>query len=266
LRIGRRIGIPVGLLWALAAGHAHAELYAYVAADGARIYSDRPLTGGGYAPRNAAARRGVVPWHPAPRTTARHAVSATARAGVDALIERMAPEYRLDPALVKRVVEAESGYAVRAVSPKNAQGLMQLIPATQVRFGVADPYDAEQNLRGGMAYLRWLLARFRGDVRLALAGYNAGEGAVDAHGGVPPYAETRAYVARILGRYGKHTHPYVANADDAWRPPVQRAELRRSESADLRARITLWPDARVIAAGRGGASPARLIASGSGGS
>jgi soluble lytic murein transglycosylase-like protein len=74
---------------------------------------------------------------------------------------------------------------------------MQLIPATAERFGVKDVWDPEDNLRGGMAYLRWLLKRFDGDVKLTLAAYNAGEGAVDRHGGVPPYSETRAYVSRI---------------------------------------------------------------------
>ena len=117
----------------------------------------------------------------------------------------IAPTYGLQPALVLAVIEAESGFNDQARSPKDAQGLMQLIPATAERFGVQDPYDPVQNLRGGMAYLRWLLAYFRGDVRLTLAGYNAGEGAVVRHGGVPPYAETRAYVDRITRVYGQET-------------------------------------------------------------
>jgi soluble lytic murein transglycosylase-like protein len=84
---------------------------------------------------------------------------------------------------------------------------MQLIPATARRFGVDDPLEPLQNLRGGMAYLRWLIARFEGDLRLALAGYNAGEGVVQRYGGIPPYAETRAYVRKILRRYGSDRHP-----------------------------------------------------------
>jgi len=116
------------------------------------------------------------------------------------LVRRLAPGYQLDPELVLALIEAESNFNPRALSPKNAQGLMQLIPATAERFGVQDAWDPEQNLRGGMAYLRWLLARFKGDVQLALAGYNAGEGAVERHGGIPPYAETRAYVTRIIAR------------------------------------------------------------------
>lgn len=118
------------------------------------------------------------------------------------LVRSLAPRYRLDPNLVLAVVEVESNFNPKAVSPKNAQGLMQLIPATAERFGVRDVWDPEQNLHGGMAYLRWLLDYFKGDVKLALAGYNAGEKAVERHGGIPPYAETQAYVQKILRRIG----------------------------------------------------------------
>jgi len=116
------------------------------------------------------------------------------------MVCKLAPEYRLDPNLVLAVVEVESNFDPKALSPKNAQGLMQLIPETAQRFGVKDVWDPEQNLRGGMAYLRWLLDHFNGDVKMALAGYNAGEGAVRSHRGVPPYNETRAYVKRIARR------------------------------------------------------------------
>lgn len=125
------------------------------------------------------------------------------RAELMVKIHEMAPKYDLDPALVLEVVRAESNFNPRARSHKGALGLMQLIPATARRFGVKDPLDPVQNLRGGMAYLRWLLQRFDGDLRLTLAGYNAGEAAVERHGGVPPYNETRAYVSKILARYGR---------------------------------------------------------------
>jgi soluble lytic murein transglycosylase-like protein len=124
------------------------------------------------------------------------------RAALAVAIYEIAPEYGLDPALVFEVVRAESNFNPRARSHKGALGLMQLIPATARRFGVKDPFEPRQNLHGGMAYLRWLLQRFDGDLRLSLAGYNAGERAVERYGDVPPYAETREYVRRILSRYG----------------------------------------------------------------
>lgn len=93
---------------------------------------------------------------------------------------------------------AESNLDARAVSPKNAQGVMQLIPDTQQRFGVTNPFDVRQNVRGGLRYLKWLLARFDGNIAHAVAAYNAGEGNVQLYRGVPPFAETRAYVTRVL--------------------------------------------------------------------
>jgi hypothetical protein len=116
------------------------------------------------------------------------------------MVRRLAPEYRLDPNLVLAVIETESNFNPSARSPKNAQGLMQLIPETAERFGVRDVWDPEQNIRGGMAYLRWLMGYFDGDLALVLAAYNAGEGAVERHGGIPPYDETQSYVRRVLGQ------------------------------------------------------------------
>ncbi len=124
------------------------------------------------------------------------------------LVKVLAPEYQLRPELVLAVMEAESGFNTVALSPRNAKGLMQLIPETAARFNVRNAYDPAQNIRGGMAYLRWLLAYFEGDVRLALAAYNAGEGAVERYRGVPPYLETRAYVLKIIARFGNWTHPF----------------------------------------------------------
>ncbi len=112
-------------------------------------------------------------------------------------IDAAAASFGVDRALVRAVIHAESGYRADAISAKGAQGLMQLMPATAARFDVRDPFDAAQNIRGGVRYLAWLLRRFGGDVDLALAAYNSGEGAVARHAGVPPYAETRAYVSRV---------------------------------------------------------------------
>ncbi len=126
----------------------------------------------------------------------------------DQLIAELAPRYALDAKLVREVVAHESAFNPRARSPKGAQGLMQLMPATATRFGVENAWDPKDNLVGGMRYLGWLLTYYRGDLARVLAAYNAGEAAVDRYGGIPPYAETRAYVAQILARYGRRTHPY----------------------------------------------------------
>jgi soluble lytic murein transglycosylase-like protein len=139
-------------------------------------------------------------------TAARPAVPAE----ISAIVSRLAPDFQLDPDLVTAVIAVESGYRVDAVSRKNAQGLMQLIPATAARFGVADPFDPAQNIRGGMMYLRFLLRLFDGDVTLAFAAYNAGEGAVIEHGGVPPYPETKLYLQKLRRFYDRPWHPMSA--------------------------------------------------------
>lgn len=129
------------------------------------------------------------------------------RQEIEAWVRRWAPNYGLDPALVLAVISAESAFNPRAHSEQDARGLMQLIPATAKRFGVREIWDPAQNMRGGMAYLKWLLQRFDGNVKLALAAYNAGEGAVESYQGVPPYRETRNYVKRIARLYPRQRHP-----------------------------------------------------------
>lgn len=112
-------------------------------------------------------------------------------------IEAASGHYGVDSALVRAVMHAESAFRPDAVSEKGAQGLMQLMPATAERFAVDDPFDARQNIRGGVRYLAWLLKRFNGNQKLALAGYNAGEASVAEYNGVPPYAETQSYVTLV---------------------------------------------------------------------
>ncbi len=112
-------------------------------------------------------------------------------------ISAASKRYGVEEAVVRAIIHAESAFNPRALSRVGAQGLMQLMPATARRFGVGDAFDAAQNIRGGVQYLAWLLKRFDGNVKLAAAGYNAGEGAVDKYKGVPPYAETRRYVERV---------------------------------------------------------------------
>lgn len=113
-------------------------------------------------------------------------------------VNQLAPKYNLQPRLVFEVIRAESNFDANARSPKNACGLMQLIPATAKRFGVTDIWDPIENLKGGMAYLQWLQDYFKGNLELTLAAYNAGEGAVIDNQGVPPYTETQRYVTSII--------------------------------------------------------------------
>jgi soluble lytic murein transglycosylase-like protein len=134
------------------------------------------------------------------------------------LVNKLAPEYGINPRLALAVIRAESNFDPSARSEKNAQGLMQLIPETAARFNVSRPYDPAQNVRGGLAYLRWLLAYFQGNVTLVAAAYNAGEGMVNRYRGIPPFPETRAYVKRIREFFGRDEHPFDASV--AERSPV----------------------------------------------
>lgn len=114
------------------------------------------------------------------------------------MIREISREHGLDPVLVRAVIGAESGFDPAAVSPKGAGGLMQLMPGTAAALGVADRFNPRENISGGVRHLRYLVDRYQGSVAMALAAYNAGEGVVDAHRGVPPYAETQQYVRRVL--------------------------------------------------------------------
>ncbi len=132
---------------------------------------------------------------------------------LDLIIFKAGGSEGVDPRFIHAVIWQESKYDPNARSHAGAQGVMQLMPATAKRFGCTDPYDVEENVAAGTKYLSWLLKRFNGDVTLALAGYNAGEGAVDKFKGVPPYNETRNYVRVIAARYGKTYHPVLSPED-----------------------------------------------------
>ena len=125
------------------------------------------------------------------------------------LIDRAARDYQLNPKLLHAVIRTESDYRPDAVSRKGAVGLMQLMPATAARYGVHDPRDPAQNIRGGALYLRDLLRRFDDDLPLTLAAYNAGEDAVLRYGAIPPYPETTRYVRTVLGHYANTVYPAV---------------------------------------------------------
>lgn len=174
------------------------QVYAYIE-DGVRHYTSRP-------PRGMAGISSLRTIHYSYMETC---YACAARPGVDfrtlalntsayqAEIAQAARDYGVDEAIVRAIIHAESAFNPNALSRVGAQGLMQLMPGTAHRFGVGNAFDAVQNIRGGVQYLAWLLKRFNGNVALAAAGYNAGEGAVDRYGGVPPYAETQRYVQRV---------------------------------------------------------------------
>ena len=128
---------------------------------------------------------------------------------LDWIIFRAGQRQGVDPRFIHAVIQQESRYDAKAVSPVGARGLMQLMPATAKRFKCDDPANQVCNVEAGTKYLAWLLKRFNGDVKLALAGYNAGEGSVDKHQGVPPYPETQNYVNKIVSNYGKTFHPIL---------------------------------------------------------
>lgn len=181
------------LLW-LPAG---AQVYKYVDENGVTVFTNIPPNSGRYNVHNlgcyGTCRKGVN-WDATPLKTADYHPEISATSEV----------YDVDEALIRAVIHAESWFNPEAVSRSGAQGLMQLMPATQARFGVTDPFDPVESLTGGVAYLDWLLGEFEGDWELAVAAYNAGENAVREHGGVPPYSETREYVRRIRILYSRY--------------------------------------------------------------
>lgn len=143
----------------------------------------------------------------APPVATAGASAPVAPAQIDALVNQNAATWQVDPSLIKAVIANESAYDPNATSPVGAQGLMQLMPETAAAMGVRNPYDPAQNVAGGTRYLRSMLDRFNGDVKLAVAAYNAGPEAVEQYGGVPPYAETQGYVANVLASYQRYRTP-----------------------------------------------------------
>jgi hypothetical protein len=135
---------------------------------------------------------------------------------LDRIVRDAAARHQVDPALVKAVISTESGWNPQAVSRKGAVGLMQLIPGTAQRFGVGNPFDPAQNVEGGTTYLKSLLDRYNGDLDKTLAAYNAGEHAVDANRGVPPYFETQRYVHKVQDAYFR---PGSGRDSTLWTPP-----------------------------------------------
>jgi len=152
------------------------------------------------------------------------AMSARTPADIDLLVEQTASRFHVDPGLIRAVIRVESGYDPKAVSSKGAMGLMQLIPATAQRFGVANPFDPKQNLEGGVNYLKYLLDLFGGDLSLSLAAYNAGEHSVQRSGGIPAIPETQDYVRKVTSIYqtGDAPAPAKTTPKEPPKAPITR--------------------------------------------
>lgn len=192
--------LAAGAVWLLSAPAFPADIYVYQAANGSRLITDHPRTEPGYRLIKVYSESDL--WQ---QTSRPQRKTVTPRpSSFDSLIQRTADQVSLDPMLIKSVMHAESAFNPNAVSHKGASGLMQLMPETARRYGVSSIFDPRQNVMGGARYLSYLLDRFDGDLELALAGYNAGENAVDRTGGVPPYAETRHYVKKVTRLYREY--------------------------------------------------------------
>jgi soluble lytic murein transglycosylase-like protein len=176
--------VGAGFFWCITA---QAQIVRYQGPDGRLYFTNLP-----------------VPPASGPAVVTRPALATrlTAQAPVFSLIQRLAQQYSIDPHLVRAIITVESNFDPRAVSRAGAQGLMQLMPDTAARYRVEDPFDPHANIEGGIRYLRDLLRLFPRDLRHVLAAYNAGEGAVQYYGGIPPYPETQRYVERVLALYG----------------------------------------------------------------
>src|SRR5262245_1968292 len=206
---------------ALAGGVAEAGTFRYQDEAGTVHYTNIPADPRYRRVRGLPDDRSSIPF------TARPVVRGPAVGPYIELIRTTAERHQVDRRLVEAVVTVESGGNPRAVSRKGAQGLMQLMPQRSALLGVRNAFDPEQNVDGGVRHLRHLLLRFRGDVTLALAAYNAGEEAVRNHGGVPPYAETQEYVRRIRALYDG-----VEGPGRAWAAGEAPQTIYRQVSAD----------------------------------
>ena len=190
-----RLALLIATLFAASIAAANPKIYTYVDAQGLRHYTDVPDNN----------RYRLLVLSPQDRTASgdRYDMRLLAKASqYDSIIEHAALSAAVESNLLRAVIVVESGFNSHAVSKRGAVGLMQLMPATASRFGVSNPYDAQQNVHAGARYLKFLIDRFGHDIRLALAAYNAGEDAVARNGGqIPPFSETMAYVPRVLKIY-----------------------------------------------------------------
>jgi hypothetical protein len=187
------IGLMALVIVMFAFTESQADIYRYVSEDGTVYFTNAPLRGGGKI---------ISKDHDSPNAEGEKKKPYFKGNNFQYLAAEKARQHNMDPRLIKAVIKAESSWDPDAVSPKGAMGLMQLMPGTASDMGVANPFDPEQNIDGGIRYLRYLLERFDGNIRLALAAYNAGPGVVERVGAIPSIPETITYVNRVMYYYG----------------------------------------------------------------
>jgi len=219
------VAIFVGMLvlWAVPA---RGQIVSYKDADGKRVFINSNPAGYSVRPAKITVPKGFTLLGNASRTTQSSsavspemsAAEQTNRAKIEEMIREVSARYRVDPALVRAVIQTESNWNTSAVSSKGALGLMQLVPGTAQQLGVNNAFDPQQNLDGGVRYLHSLLERYNGDLDKALAAYNAGPGAVDRAGGIPRYRETREYVHKVTDSYFRPGSDRMPRAFDEQRP------------------------------------------------
>ncbi len=212
--------LVLGALGLLLVPSSQAQIASSIALDGRRLFinAEPPVTLG----LSTAKRKNIYLPREAPFAGRTHPAVTVDRDGVEKLVREAADRHRVDPALIRAVIQTESNWNPIALSNKGAGGLMQLIPTTARRFGVNDVFNPQQNIDGGVHYLKTLLDRYNGNLDMALAAYNAGEGAVDRARGIPSFRETRNYVQKVQSAYN---HPGAARLADAvlFRPrPIYR--------------------------------------------
>jgi soluble lytic murein transglycosylase-like protein len=186
----------------LLAATGQAQIASYIDVNGRRVFTndDSPKPRNGSTIKSSSGSS-AAPAAPAAKESSSETTTSAPNDRLERIVQDAAARHQVDPALVKAVINTESGWKTTAVSRKGAMGLMQLIPGTAQRFGVGNPYDPAQNVEGGTTYLKTLLDRYNGDLSKSLAAYNAGEGAVDKSGGVPWYPETQRYVQKVTDAY-----------------------------------------------------------------
>lgn len=212
VRVGS-VGTRIVLAFLAWVGVVHAQEVFYYVEDGKVVFTNTP------------SREDAKTFLRDDRTGVGIGASTIAASPYEPFIEKVAKENGLDPALIRAVASVESGFNPQAVSPKGARGVMQFMPSTARRYGVTDLHDPYQSIRAGAEHLRDLLEEFDGDLRLALAAYNAGSGAVRRHGGVPAYRETQKYVREVQERMGNRRRP-------ARRPAPQPSPIRVERRSD----------------------------------